>query len=701
MAAFNSYKHEPLDLQKSQIRLFRLLSKHDGILEGEVSTQDFEDGPSYRAVSYMWGPPSPTRDITIEGRSFTIRDNLWHFLNSAHDFGDAWLWIDQICIDQETVKERNHQVNLMSKIYERAFEVLIWLGPEADGSSEGIAAINSGYAAIARHGRQVQALFERPYWNRLWIIQEVLLSQKSVVLCGDEAFDLRQLARMYVPNAGDSSVESTGYPVLISYWILTMIKYVFSSEKFEKQSLSSILSSFSMSQCEDTRDKVFGLLSLVQSSAAKAVDYSKTATEVYFDTIHQIVKNEIDRDFDDHVGVALILRDSMGLRIENSFIKSYINRECTNPGKRRGKSNTESLLLALQRSDTEAIQALGADSECVNGEDIHGRTLMMRAIIHKDKNTVEQLLVMCKPDVETQDIDGLTPLLRAIALGDLDMVDTLLTIGKANIEAKNTVGLTCLMLAILKGHESMVELLLKIGKPDLVARDRTGQTPLMQAVVRGEASIVKLLLSARKIDADLRDNNARVSDIDTVPPHVDMINAEVPACAQLYPFAKSETAMHFAAVSGRSDIVTMLLAEKNIEADKKTSSGWTPLMEAVRKGHKDIVDMLLSSGKVNINAEDGHGTTPLHDAVRSGRLSTLESLLADENIRVDVQDRYGMTPLMNAVIRGNKNMVNLLLGTGKVKIEAKDDYGMTAMKYADSLKNETIVELIRGYSNLS
>jgi hypothetical protein len=37
------------------------------------------------------------------------------------------LWIDQICIDQSSTEEKNSQVPLMTFIYSRASNVLIWL----------------------------------------------------------------------------------------------------------------------------------------------------------------------------------------------------------------------------------------------------------------------------------------------------------------------------------------------------------------------------------------------------------------------------------------------------------------------------------------------------------------------------------------------------------------------------------------------
>jgi hypothetical protein len=39
------------------------------------------------------------------------------------------LWIDAVCIDQPTLVEKSSQIALMTRIYHRASNVLIWLGP--------------------------------------------------------------------------------------------------------------------------------------------------------------------------------------------------------------------------------------------------------------------------------------------------------------------------------------------------------------------------------------------------------------------------------------------------------------------------------------------------------------------------------------------------------------------------------------------
>jgi hypothetical protein len=40
------------------------------------------------------------------------------------------IWIDAICINQDSIDERTCQVRIMDRVYRQAAKVLIWLGPE-------------------------------------------------------------------------------------------------------------------------------------------------------------------------------------------------------------------------------------------------------------------------------------------------------------------------------------------------------------------------------------------------------------------------------------------------------------------------------------------------------------------------------------------------------------------------------------------
>jgi hypothetical protein len=46
------------------------------------------------------------------------------------------IWIDAVCINQEDLKERADQVQLMARLYSHAIRMIVWPGEEIDGSSE-------------------------------------------------------------------------------------------------------------------------------------------------------------------------------------------------------------------------------------------------------------------------------------------------------------------------------------------------------------------------------------------------------------------------------------------------------------------------------------------------------------------------------------------------------------------------------------
>jgi len=45
------------------------------------------------------------------------------YANPARTF-----WIDALCIDQDSIHEKNHQVAQMGSIYAKSIEVISWLG---------------------------------------------------------------------------------------------------------------------------------------------------------------------------------------------------------------------------------------------------------------------------------------------------------------------------------------------------------------------------------------------------------------------------------------------------------------------------------------------------------------------------------------------------------------------------------------------
>ncbi|KAI4660166.1 uncharacterized protein J4E79_005971 [Alternaria viburni] len=96
-----------------------------------IDTFEVDKAPSYIALSYTWGDPIPLHTIRLNGKHFSIRENLFDFLKAfgASDIGQQkhYLWIDQLCIDQSNDNERGHQVQMMRNIYRHAYLVISWL----------------------------------------------------------------------------------------------------------------------------------------------------------------------------------------------------------------------------------------------------------------------------------------------------------------------------------------------------------------------------------------------------------------------------------------------------------------------------------------------------------------------------------------------------------------------------------------------
>ncbi|KAH7080632.1 heterokaryon incompatibility [Paraphoma chrysanthemicola] len=156
----------------------------------------------FTALSYTWGDELPEYDILVTSGDhtgwFSVRQNLYDFLQQRVQEHSPLYWIDQICINQNDDDEKGHQVNQMAELYNSATNVEVWLGPGFEGSDRVMDLIARGgqidYSQQAvpgfRVSRQdqrdlgsaIQDFVDLPYWSRLWIIQEMVLS-RSMSIC--------------------------------------------------------------------------------------------------------------------------------------------------------------------------------------------------------------------------------------------------------------------------------------------------------------------------------------------------------------------------------------------------------------------------------------------------------------------------------------------------------------------------------------
>jgi len=220
---FEDTIYESEALRHRQIRLLTILPKEGGEkdespIRCSLRAVDLDkEQPVYTALSYTWGHEKETITIIVNEINFQATQNLHsvlkHFRNTQNPI--PALWVDAICINQNHNNEKEAQVRFMQSIFSRAKETWAWLGHEADESSKAIDLINdlshvyrnscqkgktdlehadkSQWGTLTSRGLENHAfamehLMARPYWYRVWIVQEIVLSKNIVFFCGGRKF---------------------------------------------------------------------------------------------------------------------------------------------------------------------------------------------------------------------------------------------------------------------------------------------------------------------------------------------------------------------------------------------------------------------------------------------------------------------------------------------------------------------------------
>ncbi|KAF2828677.1 HET-domain-containing protein, partial [Ophiobolus disseminans] len=185
----DQFEHTALDFRARSIRLVQLHRERSGHELLECTIRAASTDSHYVCLSYVWGEPGQGRAILLNGHRYWVRQNLWNFLHAARQNTEVrrrWIWIDALCIDQNNVAERQHQVQQMGLIYSNAAEVYTWLGN--DDLISRFLAMGKGYDSVRYNrssepvlsiaGENVLALCSSPYWRRAWTTQEFALARQ-------------------------------------------------------------------------------------------------------------------------------------------------------------------------------------------------------------------------------------------------------------------------------------------------------------------------------------------------------------------------------------------------------------------------------------------------------------------------------------------------------------------------------------------
>ncbi|KAJ4345622.1 uncharacterized protein N0V89_011756 [Didymosphaeria variabile] len=339
------YPYTTLEPTKSQIRILELyydISFTDPIRaslkiisldEPKVSAIKHSKpaASAFTALSYCWGTPIKDHTINLDGYQLPITQSLDSALRHLRNFymdgisvWEKYLWIDQLCINQSDVDERSSQVSLMRRIYKKAHNVHVWLGDESDTSHTAIDLLTilgappkdaPGEAIhypsltepeVALKWKALASFFGRPWFERVWIRQEIALHDKVLLSCGEKVFDIGILERAllmvkYVKglgygnptmNEGITSEAAATLPWDYHPWKLLELRTATGCGSNWVR-LGTLLLDARGCKATDARDMVFSVIGLADPNVFRFVpDYRSDVRNIYITATKEVLRQK-------------------------------------------------------------------------------------------------------------------------------------------------------------------------------------------------------------------------------------------------------------------------------------------------------------------------------------------------------------------------------------------------------------------------
>lgn len=254
----------------------------------------------YEAISYHWGDQTAKASILLNGQPFEAPLSSTEALRNLRWPQDTrMVWIDALCINQEDLAERGHQVAVMGNIYWYASRTLIWLGHEDEKTRPALMLLHyilketskdntsaetiNGKIQLVERGTGyaakdlITAFFGRPWFTRVWVFQEVMLSQDSICHIGRRSISWQEVGSIAftIPKLL-STTDFTSNMMIKEDIAMAFLLPLASGRPSSRSShvptpdeppaeprrlLDLILKTMTL-KCSDPRDKIFGLLGL-------------------------------------------------------------------------------------------------------------------------------------------------------------------------------------------------------------------------------------------------------------------------------------------------------------------------------------------------------------------------------------------------------------------------------------------------------
>ncbi len=280
----------------------RLLTIHPGKendpLLGEIGVTSLGQARTFNALSYQWGTKLKTYSLNTSEGHLPITESLHQALRRLRNKTKGIvLWVDAVCINQDNPHEKAVQLGLMEHIFRSANSVLAWLGEDADDSHHAIEALRrlgSTSSNLVEESQKeeahspsvmlyphdmitLKALFGRGWFNRGWILQEVVFANRITVYCGrqiidwDDLFDAFEMcAREYPELLEDGGQQMPGRVSPLAAYSLGITRKMYQVRLERRFGLLQLFELFSYTEVSVIEDRLFTLLPLASDFADKA-----------------------------------------------------------------------------------------------------------------------------------------------------------------------------------------------------------------------------------------------------------------------------------------------------------------------------------------------------------------------------------------------------------------------------------------------
>lgn len=321
---FPSHEYHYKAVFEKEVRLLHLLpsEKIESTLKAVITHTTLENTTDFRALSYVWGQGNQSCVLKTPDGYLNITSSVSSALRHLRrSYDPITLWVDAVCINQDDNSEKASQIKLLPHIFRHAMSTLAFLTDDGShddaiealmqikakaNQSEVCSGLGSPSSGVRTYDEReiykdnlqnisgeneeyiwpsclprvpcswadepmptaedpvwtdINNFFQHPWFRRIWIVQEVVLSSAVRVLSGKWVIDWNDL--LSATEVIDREWYTCNhYMTMKKTWgpFLEIATYRERESRKNRMALINLLESFRHAESTLARDRIFALL---------------------------------------------------------------------------------------------------------------------------------------------------------------------------------------------------------------------------------------------------------------------------------------------------------------------------------------------------------------------------------------------------------------------------------------------------------